>query len=137
MSMIVGVPKCYVAVPGEGKLIGCVGPQRCELIDRVFVSSVMKGFKEYREAARSAITVAGGTAVLVEDFPSLSSSPRNACLDGVRSCDAIAVIIGSRGILSSTGFGNRRQVVEAVRRVQLNGDKTSNISIRSNRSSNI
>lgn len=64
---------------------------------RVFVSSVMDGFTEYRDAARLAISAANAVPVLVEDFPSLSSSPRNACLDGVRSCDAIVLIIGSRG----------------------------------------
>jgi hypothetical protein len=37
---------------------------------RVFVSSVVEGFAEYRQAARSGIEQAGGEAVLVnEDFP--------------------------------------------------------------------
>ena len=64
---------------------------------RVFVSSVMDGFAEYREAARSAITTVGGEAVLVEDYPSLSASSRTACLDGVASSDALVLIVGERG----------------------------------------
>jgi hypothetical protein len=64
---------------------------------RVFVSSVMNGFGEYRLAARQGIIAAGGTPVLVEDFPSLPLSPRTACLDGVASCDIYIGIIGNRG----------------------------------------
>jgi len=64
---------------------------------RVFVSSVMQGFDEYRAAARAGIEAAGCEPVLVEDNPSLNASPRNACLDGVESCDAVVVIVGSRG----------------------------------------
>lgn len=64
---------------------------------RVFVSSVIDGFEDYREGARKGIAAAGGTPVLVEDFPSLAISPRTACLDGVSSCDVIIVIVGSRG----------------------------------------
>lgn len=65
---------------------------------RVFVSSVIEGFSEYREAARKAIESAGGLPILVnEDFPSLASTPRNACLDGVDSADIFCLIIGARG----------------------------------------
>jgi hypothetical protein len=64
---------------------------------RVFVSSVMQGFEDCREAARRAITAAGGEPVMAEDFPIGSSSPRNACLDGVASCDVCIVIVGDRG----------------------------------------
>lgn len=64
---------------------------------RVFVSSVMEGFDEYRAAARAGIEAAGCAPVLVEDNPSLDASPRNACLDGVESCDAVVVLVGRRG----------------------------------------
>ncbi|QDU67317.1 DUF4062 domain-containing protein [Engelhardtia mirabilis] len=64
---------------------------------RVFVSSVMDGFGEYRAAARAGIEAAGCEPVLVEDNPSLDASPRNACLDGVESCDAVVVVVGDRG----------------------------------------
>lgn len=64
---------------------------------RVFVSSVMINFSDYREAARKAILAAGGDPVLIEDYPSLPMSSRTACLDGVASCDVYIVIIGKRG----------------------------------------
>jgi len=65
---------------------------------RVFISSVVEGFEEFRAAARHGVEDADGEPVLVnEDFPALSSSPRNACLDGVASCDAYMCIVGARG----------------------------------------
>lgn len=64
---------------------------------RVFVSSVIEGFSQYREGARKAITSVGAQPVLVnEDFPSLPTSPRNACLDGVYSADICIAILGKR-----------------------------------------
>ncbi len=64
---------------------------------RVFVSSVMEGFEEFRQAAKKGIIAAGAEPVLVEDFPALPFSPRNACLDGVTSCDIYIGIVGNRG----------------------------------------
>lgn len=65
---------------------------------RVFVSSVIEAFGEFRAAARHGIIEAGGEPVLVnEDFPALSSSSRNACLDAIDSSDIYLGIIGERG----------------------------------------
>lgn len=65
---------------------------------RVFVSSVINGFEEFRKAVRHGIEDAGGEPVLVnEDFPALATSSRNACLDGVDSSDIYIVIVGERG----------------------------------------
>lgn len=65
---------------------------------RVFVSSVVEGFEDYRLAARMAIAAAGGEPVLVnEDFPSINASSRNACLDAVGSSDIFVLVIGTRG----------------------------------------
>lgn len=65
---------------------------------RVFVSSVIRDFQEVRQAARQGISAAGGEPVLVnEDFPSLSTSSRTACLDAVASCDIFVVIVGKLG----------------------------------------
>ena len=65
---------------------------------RVFVSSVVDGFEVFRQAAREGIIAAGGEPVLVnEDFPSLTMSSRNACLDAVDSSDILLSIIGARG----------------------------------------
>ena len=65
---------------------------------RVFISSVVEAFSEFRAAARAAVVEAGGEPVLVnEDFPSLAASSRNACLDAVESSDIYVGIIGTRG----------------------------------------
>lgn len=65
---------------------------------RVFVSSVVEGFAEYRQAARKGIEQAGGEGILVnEDFPSQASSSRNTCLDAIDSCDAFLLVLGARG----------------------------------------
>lgn len=64
---------------------------------RVFVSSVIGGFEEYRQAAREGIEAADCDPVMVnEDFPALATSPRNACLDAVQSSDVYVGILGAR-----------------------------------------
>lgn len=85
---------------------------------RVFVSSVMEGFGEHRQAAKRGILSAGAEPVLAEDFPSLPVSSRNACLDGVASCDIYVAVLGSRGGWS-TPAGKlvvEEEYEEAVRR---------------------
>jgi len=65
---------------------------------RVFVSSVVEGFADYRAAARMGIESAGAEPVLVnEDLPSQGTSSRNACLDEIDSSDWILAIVGRRG----------------------------------------
>ncbi len=64
---------------------------------RVFVSSVMEDFDEFRQAAKRGIVAAGGEPVMIEDYPSLPHSSRNACLDAVGSSDIYVAIVGSRG----------------------------------------
>lgn len=65
---------------------------------RVFVSSVIVGFEEFRAAAREGITQAGGEPILVnEDFPALANSARSVCLDAVASSDFLVTIVGARG----------------------------------------
>src|SRR6266849_2832319 len=64
---------------------------------RVFASSVMQGFTDCREATRRAIIAAGGERVVFEDFVVVTSSPRDACLDGVASSDACIVVVANRG----------------------------------------
>ncbi len=59
---------------------------------------MVEDFRNFREAARAGISAAGAEPVLVnEDFPSLSDSPRNACLDAVDTCDYFVAIVGQRG----------------------------------------
>ncbi len=64
---------------------------------RVFISSVIEGFEEFRKKAKEAVIEVGGDAFLIEEHPSLPQSSRTACLDGVQCSDIYVVILGTRG----------------------------------------
>jgi hypothetical protein len=63
---------------------------------RVFISSVITGFEECRDAAARAITVLGHEVVRAEDFGAAPDSPQRSCLAGVRSADVVLLLVGSR-----------------------------------------
>lgn len=64
----------------------------------IMISSVVEGFREFRVAAGQGIVDGGGHPLMAnENFPSLTKSSRNACLDAVASSDALVVVIGERG----------------------------------------
>lgn len=87
---------------------------------RVFVSSVMDGFGAIREAARRGIVGAGGDPVLVEDIPSLATSPRNACLDAIETCELLLVVVGERGgYTAPSGRTVVEEEVDHARRLKL------------------
>lgn len=84
---------------------------------RIFVSSVMKGYQEYREAARAGIRWAGCAPVLAEDFPAQAVSPRSACLDGVQSADALVLLLGQRfGWVAPSGRSATEEEYREARR---------------------
>lgn len=84
---------------------------------RIFVSSIIRGYGDIRNAAARAIEDAGCEAVLAERFPAGTTSPRTACLDGVASSDGIALILGSRyGENTAAGISaTEEEYREAVR----------------------
>ncbi len=87
---------------------------------RVFVSSVIEDFQDYRKAARSGIIAADGEPILIEDYPGLTISPRNACLDGVASCDILIAIVGKRGgFRAPSGKLVVEEEIEEARRLKL------------------
>jgi len=63
---------------------------------KVFISSLIGGFEEFRAAARSAIVALRHEPVVAEDFGARASSPQIACLQGVRSADLVVLILGGR-----------------------------------------
>ena len=76
-----------------------------ELRPRVFVSSVMEDYGDVRDAASDGIRRAGCEPIRAEDFSAASISPRNACLDGVRSADALVLLLGARyGFVGPSGL---------------------------------
>lgn len=63
---------------------------------KVFISSVFQGMQPYRAAAAAAIRSLGYDPIQAEDFPVSSTSPRVACLAGVRAADAVVLLLGER-----------------------------------------
>lgn len=85
---------------------------------RVFLSSIIEGFDEYRNAAAAGIRDANAEPVRVnEDFPSLSDSSRNACLDAIASCDALVLVVGAKAgwVAPSGRFVIEEEYDEATR----------------------
>lgn len=84
---------------------------------RVFISSVIKGYAASRDAAAEGIGRAGCQAVRVEEFPAASASPRTACLDGVRSADAVILVLGERyGYVAPSGLAATEEEYDEARR---------------------
>lgn len=63
---------------------------------KVFLSSVITGYEALRDAAASGATTLGHAVVRAEDFGASPESPQSACLAGVRSADAVVLILGAR-----------------------------------------
>ncbi|MEI9936670.1 MAG: DUF4062 domain-containing protein [Pseudomonadota bacterium] len=63
---------------------------------KVFISSLISGMEEYREAAAKAISSLGHEPVTAEQFVAGAASPRVACLSGVRESAMVVLIMGAR-----------------------------------------
>lgn len=84
---------------------------------RVFISSVMDGYGPFRDAAAEGIRQAGCDPVRAEDFPAAGHSPRNACLDGMQSADALVLILGERyGFIGPSGVAVSEEEYNEARR---------------------
>src|SRR5687767_12545308 len=62
---------------------------------KVFISSIIKGFEPFREAANRAVTALRHKAIRAEDFGASVRSPQSVCLEGVRQADLTIVILGA------------------------------------------
>lgn len=63
---------------------------------KVFISSLITGMEAERAAAKHAIEILGHEATMAENFEARTSSPRVACLTGVREADLVVLILGDR-----------------------------------------
>lgn len=61
---------------------------------RVFISSLIRGMEALRDAADDAIATLGHEAVRAESFGARPETPQVACLQGVRNCGAMVLIMG-------------------------------------------
>lgn len=72
---------------------------------KVFISSVISGMEEFREAAARAARALGHDVIQAEDFGARPDSPQTACLAGVREAEAVVLLMGARyGAPQSSGL---------------------------------
>lgn len=63
---------------------------------RVFISSVVSGFEEYRAAAKRAVETLDGVPAMCEDFGARPYSSERACITEIESSDVFVLLLGSR-----------------------------------------
>ncbi|MFV3338783.1 DUF4062 domain-containing protein [Pseudomonas sp. NY15349] len=85
---------------------------------KVFVSSVVSGFEQYRAAARKAITLLGHTPVMCEDFGARPYSSQHACMTEVDQADVVVLILGAN-------FGYQTETGESVTQQEFRRAKAS------------
>jgi hypothetical protein len=72
------------------------GSNRNISMSKVFISSVIKDFEEFRAAARDAIELMGHRAVMAEKFGARPYSSEVACVTEVQQADVYIVVLGKR-----------------------------------------
>ena len=71
---------------------------------RVFISSVITGYEDFRNAVAAAVASLGHEVIRAEDFGALPSTPQQACLAGVRDADVVVLLVGARyGAIQPSG----------------------------------
>jgi hypothetical protein len=63
---------------------------------RIFFSSTSEDLGEHRDAVTAAILRVGDLPVTMETFGADPGSPVEVCLERVRGCDALVVLVGER-----------------------------------------
>lgn len=66
------------------------------LLMEVFVSSIIGGMEEFRDAAAAGVRALGHRVIRAEDFGASSGTPQETCLAGIRDADVTVVLIGER-----------------------------------------
>lgn len=83
---------------------------------RFFISSVVAGFEPFREAVATAVRSLGHEVIRSEDFTASSATSQVTCLSGVRSSDAVVLLLGDRyGSVQATGKSPTHEEFEAAR----------------------
>ena len=74
-------------------------------MEKVFISSVISGFEDYRDIAKKAVTLIGMKAILVEELPSSPKSSQQMCFDEIRKADFFVLILGEKyGSITEQGI---------------------------------
>lgn len=84
---------------------------------KVFISSIITGYDEYRNATASAISSVGYKVIRAEGFSARPETPRQACLAEVRKSDIVILILGAKyGYIQDSGFSaTQEEWEEAVK----------------------
>lgn len=72
---------------------------------KAFISSVISGFEDYRQAAKKAIELMGHTPVMSENFSARNYSSETACIHEVEQSDIYILIMGEK-----YGFGTKEGI---------------------------
>ena len=84
----------------------------------IFISSLISGYGEFRDAATHGITSLGHDVIRAEDFGASPQSPQITCLEGVRRADVVVLIVGADyGVVQESGrSATHEEYVEARER---------------------
>lgn len=86
---------------------------------KVFISSVIHGYEEYREAAANGVEVLGYEVSRSEDFSARPDTPQQACLSEVRDSDVVILLLGER-------YGTKQESGLSATQEEYNEAKKSN-----------
>ena len=89
---------------------------------KIFVSSVVQDYRQFRKAAKDAIECLGHEPVLMEKtHPASPSASQKACLGGVGDSDLVVLLMGGRyGPVQSSGRSATHEEWEHARSVKRN-----------------
>lgn len=83
---------------------------------KVFLSSLISGFEELRDAAADGAATLGHSVVRAEDFGASASSPQSACLRAARESDIVVLVLGERyGWVQPSGLSATHEEFREVR----------------------
>lgn len=83
---------------------------------KVFVSSVVRNFEQYRAAAKKAVSLLGHTPVMCEEFGARPYSSQEACMTEVDQGDVVVLILGAEfGFQTSSGESVTQQEFRRAR----------------------
>ena len=63
---------------------------------KIFVSSVIKDFEAFRQAAQTGIELLGHAPVMAEKFSSRTYSSEVACISEVQNSDLVVLVLGNK-----------------------------------------
>ena len=86
-------------------------------VQKVFISSIQRGFGEVRAAARRGVESLGLRAVMAETVGAVAASPQRALLDRVAESDALVLLFGPQyGARQASGFSATEEEFDEARR---------------------